>query len=518
MPILHVSTDMTDVPARLAWIGARVGLGCPIIHRRYLFSMTMRHAKSAALRPDTSARVSNVLVGHGGLRPQRCTSLAFLIAATLVLQGCNSGNQVLTTATPGAAAAKAPAGAKSVSEPEGLSVSLASPPVAPSEPGAAPRAPVKVGLILPLTGPGQAGLIADSMKMAAELALRDLQAKHVQLIIRDDKGTPEGALAAATEVTNDGVELVLGPLYARSVATVSAIARAKNAPVIAFSNDRQVASSSTHLLSFLAGPEVARVVAFASQQGKKRYVALIPDDAYGKLVEPSFKEAVARQGGSVVASQTYPADTGGRVAGVLTVVKALRDEIRGLEEHGDKIDAIFIPGGEDTVQLIGPLLKQAELDTKRIKIIGTGALDSPNAGRDEAFVGAWFAAPDPRGFKDFSERFVKAYGRAPPRIATLAYDAASLAAALATGPDGARFIPSALTRSSGFNGVDGLFRLMSDGVTDRALAVLEVQKFGATVIDQPAATIDGGSSILPSPSSLLGPGPVAPQGSVTKIN
>ena len=421
------------------------------------------------------------------------------------------------------------------SDPETSSLALNTPSTPAGEPGAPPRAPIKVGLILPLTGAGQAGIVAESMKMAAELALKDVQAKHVQLLVRDDKGTPEGAMAAATEVLGDGAEIILGPLYARSVTTVSAMARAKNAPVIAFSNDKQVAGSSTHLLSFLAGTEISRVVSYAAQKGKRRYVALIPDDAYGKLVEPGFKEAVARSGGTVVASQTYPADTGGRVSQLLAIVKSLKDEMRGLEEHGDPIDAIFIPGGEETVQQLGPLLKQAEIDTKRIKVIGTGALDTPNAGRDDAFVGAWFAAPDPRGFKDFSERFVKAYGRSPPRIATLAYDAAGLAAALATGPDGARFIPSALTRASGFSGVDGLFRLMSDGVTDRALAVLEVQKFGAAVIDQPPAGINSGINTgnnsgintgafaipgaIPGPNSLLEPGAAAsPRGAVTKIN
>ncbi len=445
--------------------------------------------------------------------------LALLIAAAT--QGCSVSNSALTNAP---AATVGPKSARAVPAPapgdtDNGSLALNTPSTPVGEPGAPPRAPVKVGLILPLTGAGQAGIVAESMKMAAELALKDVQAKHVQLVIRDDKGTPEGAMAAATDVINDGAEIILGPLYARSVSTVSAIARSKNAPVIAFSNDKQVASSSTHLLSFLAGPEVTRVVSYAAQKGKRRYVALIPDDAYGKLVEPSFKEAVARHGGVVVASHNYPADTGGRVAGLLAVVKALKEEIRGIEEHGEPVDAIFIPGGEETVQLLGPLLKQADIDTKRIKVIGTGALDTPNAGRDDTFVGAWFAAPDPRGFKDFSERFVKAYGRSPPRIATLAYDAASLTAALATGPDGARFIPSALTRASGFNGVDGLFRLMSDGVTDRALAVLEVQKFGAAVIDQPAGSMNGNQPAIPGPSSMLEPGAaIPPRGAVTKIN
>jgi branched-chain amino acid transport system substrate-binding protein len=449
----------------------------------------------------------------------RQIGLVLALASGPVLQGCNVSNQSLTNPPTSTAAIKPARQVPApVPEGEGGSLALGAPATLPADPAAASRPPVKVGLILPLSGAGQAALVAESMKLAAELALKDVQARHIQLLVRDDKGTPEGAMAAATEVMNEGAELVLGPLYARSVGTVSAVARSKNVPVIAFSNDRQVAGSSTHLLSFLAGPEVVRVVSYAAERGKKRYAALIPDDAYGKLVEPTFKEAVARVGGSVVASKTYPAETGGRVSGLVALVTALRDEIRGIEEHGDPVDAIFIPGGEETVQLLGPLLKQAGIETQRIKVIGTGALDTPNAGRDDAFVGAWFAAPDPRGFKDFSDRFVKAYGRSPPRIATLSYDAASLAAALGTGPDGARYIPSALTRASGFNGVDGLFRLMSDGITDRALAVLEVQKFGATVIDQPSGSIDRSAAGNPGPSTQLESGPVGPQGAVTKIN
>ena len=431
------------------------------------------------------------------------------------LAGCSGGQQALTNPPQGKqvkTAVSIPAG-----DPSTASLALGAPSSPIAEPGAAPRAPVKIALLLPLTGPGQAGLIAGTMKQAAELALKDLNASHVQLIVKDDKATPEGASAAATESLSDGVELIMGPLYARSVATVSAIARTKSVPVIAFSNDSQVAGPATHLLSFLAGQEVSRVVSYAAQKGKLRYAALIPNDAYGKLVEPSFKEAVARSGGAIVVSQNYPADTEGRVAGVLAIVKQLQDQITSIEGQGNPIDAIFVPGGEETVQLLGPLLKQTGIDTKRIQVIGTGALDTPNAGRDDTFVGAWFAAPDPRGFKDFSEKFVRAYGQAPPRISSLAYDAASLAAALATGPDGARFIPSALTRSSGFNGVDGLFRLKSDGVAERALAILQVQKFGAAVIDAPPSFLEGAAP-APGPSSQMSVGTFQQStGSVSKI-
>ena len=71
----------------------------------------------------------------------------------------------------------------------------------------------------------------------------------------------------------------------------------------------------------------------------------------------------------------------------------------------------------------------------------------------------------------------------PPRLATLAYDAVSLAISLSNNPKGSRFTAATLTRASGFAGVDGLFRLRPDGTSDRGFAILEVQKYGNQVID-----------------------------------
>ena len=42
-----------------------------------------------------------------------------------------------------------------------------------------------------------------------------------------------------------------------------------------------------------------------------------------------------------------------------------------------------------------------------------------------------------------------------------------------------------LTRSSGFAGVDGLFRLLPDGTSERGLAILEVRAYGPQVIEPP---------------------------------
>jgi len=358
----------------------------------------------------------------------------------------------------------------------------------------APRA-LKVGLIVPLSAPGQPGLIGKALQRAGELALFERDNPNVQLLVKDDKGTPEGARATAQEALKDGARLLLGPLFAKSVLAVAPPAREARVPVIAFSNDRQVAGNGVYLLGFQPAPEIERVIAFAAAQGKRRYAALIPEGQLGRIAEASFDAAVSRAQGSIVASETYPPSANG----VLEPLRRIADALTRAEAEGAPVDALFLPGAQEDVELIARLLPQADIDTQKVKVLGTGGMDYPHAGREAKLIGAWYAAPDPSGWAAFAQSYVKSYGEAPPRIASLAYDAVSLVAALAAEPEGGNFSTVSLTRAGGFTGAQGPFRLSPDGTSERALAILEVGPFGAAVIDEPNGL--GGD---PHPTAAVG--------------
>jgi len=59
---------------------------------------------------------------------------------------------------------------------------------------------VKAALILPISGAGSAGVAAQSMRNAAELALAEFNNPDVQLLVKDDGGSAAGAQQAATPV------------------------------------------------------------------------------------------------------------------------------------------------------------------------------------------------------------------------------------------------------------------------------------------------------------------------------
>ena len=340
-------------------------------------------------------------------------------------------------------------------------------------------AAVKVGLLLPFGKGGEAGQIAAALKQAAELALFDVNGANIALVPKDTGGTVQGAAAAAREAIAAGAELIIGPLFAQEVQGVAPVAQQANVPVVAFSNDRTVAGNGVYLLSFLAGDDVTRVVAFAGSSGRRSFAALLPQTPYGAVVERSFRAAVAKAGGRVADVEHFTVEA----AAVAEPINRLKSAIASAKTAGSPIDALLLAGGQATLPIIAPMLPYSAIDTKSVKLLGTGGWDYAAVTKEAGLVGGWFAGPDPAGWKDFADRYAKSYGAAPVRLASLGYDAVTLALALAANPPGQRFTPDKLTRASGFAGVDGLFRLRPDGTCERGLAILEVAQFGTQVVD-----------------------------------
>jgi branched-chain amino acid transport system substrate-binding protein len=383
-------------------------------------------------------------------RGRRCALAAFgFAAAAFALAACSSTNlDQFSTNEPPAQPAEPP--------PQGATIGAGQ---------------IRVGLILPLSAQGNAGVAAQSMKNAAELALAEFKQPNISLLVQDDGGTPQGAAAAAQQALAQGAEIIVGPLFAQSVSAVGQVARQRGIPVIAFSTDASVAAHGVYLLSFLPESDVKRVVDYAVSRGKRSFAALLPDNAYGSVVEAAFQQEVARRGGRVLALEKYPVDPG-----------RMSEAIRRVAQAAKGVDAIFIPDNADTVPQIAQQLAAAGVNMKRVQLLGTGLWDDPRVYADKQLDGAWFAAPDAAGYRSFVQRYRAKYGQKPVRTATLSYDAVALVAALVKTQGAQRFTDQVLTNSSGFAGIDGVFRFRADGTNERGLAVMRVAPGGPQVV------------------------------------
>ena len=261
---------------------------------------------------------------------------------------------------------------------------------------------VRVGLILPLSAAGNAGVAAQSMKNAAEMALAEFKNPNIQLLVKDDGGTPQGAQAGAQQAVTEGAEIIVGPLFAEAVRAVGPVARQRGIPVIAFSTDVSVAARGVYLLSFLPETDVKRIVDYAVSRGKRSFAALLPDSAYGAVVEAAFQQEVARRRGRVVALEKYPLDP-----------NKIGEPARRVAQAAAHADSIFIPDGADAVPQVVQALAAGGVNLKRVQLLGTGLWDDPRVFSTPTLNGGWYAAPESSGFRNFAARYKARFGQRP---------------------------------------------------------------------------------------------------------
>ena len=342
-------------------------------------------------------------------------------------------------------------------------------PVAPADTG------VKVGLLLPLSGP-QAGL-GRTLLQAAEMGLFEVGDERFTLLV-EDTATAGGADSAARKLLAEGARILLGPVFGADTRKVAPIAQGARVPVLAFTNDKTVAQPGIYALGVTPQAEVERVVAYAVSQGKRRFAILSPASPYGNIVSAAYRDAIVASGGTLAQMASYDPNSPDYTGTV---------EQLGLAHQRDPFDALMLPEGGTKLRQLAPLLPAFQIGPQQVQILGTGLwANDPAMAQQTGLAGAWFATTPPDKWQPFAQRYQGVYGSAPEPRAGLVYDAITLVVALAqqaapgTAPD---FNSPILINPNGFAGTTGVFRLNADGTVDRSLAVIEVAPGGGYVKD-----------------------------------
>jgi branched-chain amino acid transport system substrate-binding protein len=380
----------------------------------------------------------------------------------------------------------------------------------------APRADaaglVRVGMLVPLTG--QSAPVGQALLNAAQMALFDIADERFVLQAYDTQGTPEGAVEATTRALSHGAQLLLGPVFSGEVKAIAGQAAAAGVNIVTFSTDPAIAGGNVYVLGFLVQEQVRQIVAYAASKALKQFAVLAPDSAYGQAVVEAVKQYVPARGANLSQIAFYQADGKDlndvvrRLASYDARKQALEEQKAELASKDDEIsqlalkrlerletvgevnfDTILLPDQGARLTQAATLLPFFDIDPGRVQLLGTLLWNTPGLGREPVMVGGVFPAPPPDTTRQFFTRYREFYGQAAPAIATHGYDAVALAAVLArTAPGSVNvFSTEAITAPTGFAGVDGIFRFMPTGLSQRGFAIMQVTREGSTLA-QPAPT------------------------------
>jgi len=327
-----------------------------------------------------------------------------------------------------------------------------------------------VALLVPLTGTN-AG-VGKSIANATQLALLDMNNSELRITTYD---TATGAAAAAQRAIDDGARVILGPLLAEDVRTVTPIAKRAGVPVISFSNDSSLAGTGAYLMGYSPAQSIERVVDYARDKGISSYGGLVANGVYGQRASTAFLRAVEAARGQVISLQNYDRS-----------LPSITGATKRLGKAGPVGAVLIVDDGAASAGII-PLMRKNGESTAQVLGIERWNAESSLASKP-AMNGAWFASVPDEHYRHYAVKYRARFGAAPYRLSSMGYDSVLLTIRVAQDwRIGAPFPEGRLRDPGGFVGIDGAFRFGRDGIAERALEVQEIRG-GTTVTISPAPT------------------------------
>jgi branched-chain amino acid transport system substrate-binding protein len=345
-------------------------------------------------------------------------------------------------------------------------------PESPQDPLAA-----RVGLFIPLTG-SQASFGMDALN-GAKLAVSEINEQGgvldhpVSLVVKDTESRTEQVAAVVGElIGTDKVVALIGEITTDRTLAAAPLAQERGIPLITPSatNERITAVGNyVFRVCYTDGFQAAMMTKFARSLDVDKVAMLFDgDNPYGTSLSNAFRVDFVKQGGSIVAEQTYRAGD----VDYATQLNAIKLK---------NPDVVFLPSYFAEAAVI---IKQARQLALEVPFIGTDGWDSGEllkfAGQavNNCYFASHFSSERlSERAKPFSEAYRGKFQAAPPPLAALTYDAVWLLAdALRRGGStSSTALRDALAETKDFAGVTGTIAFDQDRNPKKPGIILRIQ-------------------------------------------
>lgn len=296
--------------------------------------------------------------------------------------------------------------------------------------GCARNRPVRIGFSEQLTGPqSELGVqTRNGVLLAVEKINTSggIDGRPIELVIRDDKGTPEGVRAADRELIKSGVVAIIGHATSQQTKEAMPVINAAHVVMISPSAAASELSTMSNYFFRVISEIRSRATGFAKsiyERRKLEKIAVIYDidnEAYAQPYRESFYSEYESLGGKIVGTVAFSSMAKPNFDPL--IVKLRSTNADGLLIIASSYDTAFIA---QRARLIGwnvPLFSSSWAEEILIKL-GGKAVDGLEL---EQYYNLNSKSP---AFLDFKSRYQKRYGEEPIGVAALGYETVEVLAA-----------------------------------------------------------------------------------------
>ena len=351
-----------------------------------------------------------------------------------------------------------------------------------------PRKPVavtRVGLLIPTSGANaQLGM---ELQRGAELALFSMGDTSIELLVFDTAGGPRSEEAARAALAAE-VDIIVGPLFSRSVVAARAIAGTRNVPMLSLSNNLDVADRTSWLLGYMPEQQIELLLGHALTAGHTKIAILAEDSPFGRRLSAHALRRLKQLGMTPEVVQTLsPAQLASEDQLKTAIQTFTGYEPPAKDEEAPafadlpppRFEAVVFAGGAEFALRTAPLLAYYDADSERVLYLGNAQWNQRRLLMEPSLHGALFASRPTDQDDKFNSLWTGIWDSRPGSLARLSFDA--IAMITVVGKNRPQRWQSSLVANSGFNGFSGAYRLLPDGSNRRAFELRQIEA-GASIL------------------------------------
>ena len=342
----------------------------------------------------------------------------------------------------------------------------------------------KIGLLLPVGSKNRdLSYLGKSLRDAALLAKEDLVDSSFEIKTYDTLGKSKEGLIAFNQALEEKNDIVIGPFVPIIAKAISNNFPFNNLKVITLSNDPSISGTNFLLLGDTITNRANNLIKFAINENKYRFALINQTKKHNNEVMKILINKINMNRGVVTFSENYSED----ISEISYKAQTIKQKLKSTNT-----EVIIFTGTPDQrmKHLAAELADITKSKTETgIQIMGLSSWNNSTSILSEpAFQHSWFTMPDYRFRKFYENKFIKRFGYKPHPKSNLTYDAIAALGVLEKNLRNKNISHpnkfDGLFNSSGFIGIDGIFRFNYDRIAEKELSVIQITNGQPKVLKQ----------------------------------
>jgi len=300
---------------------------------------------------------------------------------------------------------------------------------------------IKIGLIVPTSG--EYSQLGNSIIKSVRLAINKIDDKKIEIIPKDTKSNPINSLRVSKELYNQGVRIVIGPLFNESVKYLDEL---KDMTFISLTNKIYGNPSNVISAGVNAISQINTIKKYKKLNNLERSIFLIPKTDYKKEINLAIKKTNIKLKDKFY----YDTDPTLLTAQIEKLTRYsqrkqnLKNEIIKLENSlvqnekkienlkkkdtlgGINFDSVIIADFDESLKSVATSLLYTDVSSKRISYLTLNQWFDESLLKETSLQPIYFPSINKENFDLFINEYSSLYKSIPNQISFLSYDLVGL--------------------------------------------------------------------------------------------